>query len=464
MSKLVFVNYRISDAEERETRRKIALIRSMLERCARLRAELAALEPIAGENWEETLSRYRKFVDANRWNEFVDDYNRLYDELPDVVRRLEKELSDAKAKRLRLELSAATLLASTEATGDRKELEAIAGKAGSLFGESFQEAQSKIEKLVRDRLATSLTVSSPEMTDDQMALARDLLAASRAEARTTKANTGFEEADQESYAAGSAEIAAVSGRVIPLSEKLARLQSDRVSVDDLIARLRDIPAKAISERGLLIDSIELVAQERLDVAKRKREIESLIDEGLAWLTPFQSLSADSLRKRLATVAESDDVMAARSVSTEARTWAEAEGKRQDGERIRSLLLNELNELGYEVNLQGAVWDESSRITISKPFEPNYDVQLSAGPGGAIQSKVRAYDHPGRSAGINRRDVEAEQGWCDDLARLNKLLAERGLTAEIVHEDGPGTSAQQPLPARTERDLRTAPARPKERNA
>jgi hypothetical protein len=434
----------------------------MLERCALLQAELAALEPVAGENWEETLARYRNFVDANRWNEFVDDYNRLYDELPDVVRRLEQELSDARSKRLRLELTATTLLVSTEAPADRKVLQAIAGKAGNLFGDSFQEAQSKIEKLVRDRLATPLTVSSPEMTNDQMALARDLLAASPAEPHTTKANTGFEEADQESFAASSAEIAAVSGRVIQLSEKLARLQSDRVSVDDLMARLRDIPAKAISERGLLIDSIELVAQERLDVAKRKREIESLVDEGLAWLTPFQSLSADSLRERLAAVADSNDVMAARSVSAEARTWAEAEGNRQDGERIRSLLLSELNELGYEVNLQGAVWDESSRITISKPSEPNYDVQLSAAPGGAIQSKVRAYDHPGRSAGVNRRDVEVEQGWCDDLARVNKLLAERGLTTEIKHEEGPGSSVQKPLPARVDRDVRSTKVKPLER--
>lgn len=464
MSKLVFVNYRISDAEERETRRKIALIRSMLERCARLQAELSALEPVSGENWEETLARYRKFVDANRWNEFVDDYNRLYDELPDVVRRLEQELSDARAKRLRLELTAATLLVSTEAPADRKVLQAIAGKAGNLFGDSFQEAQSKIENLVRDRLATPLTFSSPEMTDDQMALARDLLAASPAEARTNKANTGFEEAKQESYDASSAESGAVSGRVIQLSEKLARLQSERVSIDDLMARLMDIPAKAISERGLLIDSIELEAQERLDVAKRKREIERLVDEGLAWLTPFQSLSADSLRESLAAVANSDDVAAARSVSAEALTWAETEGKRQDGERIRSLLLSELNELGYEVNLQGAVWNESSRITISKPSEPNYDVQLSAAPGGAIQSKVRAYDHPGRSAGVNRRDVEVEQGWCDDLARVNKLLVERGLTAEIKHEEGPGSSVQKPLPARVDRDIRSTTAKPLERKA
>jgi hypothetical protein len=70
MSKLVLVNYRISDAEERETRRKIALMRSMLERCSRLQQELQKLEPVAGEDWSETLARYRKLVDANRWNDF----------------------------------------------------------------------------------------------------------------------------------------------------------------------------------------------------------------------------------------------------------------------------------------------------------------------------------------------------------------------------------------------------------
>jgi hypothetical protein len=464
MSKLVFVNYRTSDAEERETRRKIALIRSMLERCARLQGELAKLEPVAGEDWGEMLDRYRKFVDANRWNEFVSDYNRLYDELPDVERKLEKELSEARAKRLRLELTAATLLGSTEATADRKELEAIAGGAGRLFADRFQDAQSKIEKLVRERLVTPLEVSSQEITGDQMTLARDLLAASPLQAQATTANTGFAEAKQESYDASSAEIGSVSGRVIQLSEKMARLQSERVPVDDLMARLRDMSVKSTSERGLLIDSIELEAQDRLHISNRKREIERLVDEGLAWLTPFHSLSADNLRERLAAAAASDDVVVARSASAEACAWAQAEGKRQDGERIRSLLLSELHELGYEVNLQGAAWDESSRITISKPSEPNYDVQLSAAPGGAIQSKVRAYDHLGRSTGVNRRDVEVEQGWCDDLARVNKLLAERGLTAEIVHEEGPGSSAQKPLPARVDRDIRTAVVRPRERKA
>jgi hypothetical protein len=103
-------------------------------------------------------------------------------------------------------------------------------------------------------------------------------------------------------------------------------------------------------------------------------------------------------------------------------------------------------------VQAQAWTEGSRITASRPNDPNYDVQLSAVPGGQVQSKVRAYDHAGRSAGLNRRDVEVEQGWCDDLATLNKQLAERGIGAEILREDGPGTAAQIPLPARNERDV------------
>jgi len=450
MSKLVLVNYRVSDAEERETRRKIALIRSTLERCARLQRELAKLEPVAGRDWSEVLERYGKLVDASQWNQFVDEYNRLYDELPEVERRLEKELKDAKAKRLRLELTAAALLAAAGTPAERQELEAISQGAGGLHGRKFQDAQSRLEKLVRRRLETPLSVADPTLTSDQIALAHDLLAASPGEGTGTPMQRGFGESESAPYEASLAGSATPSGRVIQLSERLAELDPALVSVDDLVARLLELPAKSAGDRGLLIDSIELEAQERLSAAKRKRELEAVVDDGLAWLTPFQSLSADSLRERLTAAAAAGDLVAARRASADARAWAEAEGERQDGVRVRAALLGELRELGYEVNLQGEAWDEGSRITIQKPSEPNYDVQLSAAPGGAIQSKVRAYDHAGRSAGINRRDVEVEQGWCDDLSRVSKLLAERGVAAQIVHEDRPGSAAQAPLPARRDR--------------
>ena len=140
-----------------------------------------------------------------------------------------------------------------------------------------------------------------------------------------------------------------------------------------------------------------------------------------------------------------DFAAASATADEARAWAEAEGKRQDAGRVRAVLLGELQELGYEVNLKGPPWDEGGRIAIQKPSEPNYDIQLGAMLGGAVQSKVRAYDHACRSAGINRRDVEVEQSWCD--ARLNHAPAGCGVTAEIIHVEGPESSEQRPLPAR-----------------
>src|SRR5262249_32440443 len=156
MSKLVLVNYRISDAEERATRRKIALIRSMLERCSRLQQELQKLEPMEGEDWSETLARYRDLVDADRWKDFVDDSNRLYDELRGVERQLKKELMDAKAKRLRLELTAATLFASANTPAEKKQLEMISKAARSLKAKGFRDAKSQLEEMVRDRLNTPL--------------------------------------------------------------------------------------------------------------------------------------------------------------------------------------------------------------------------------------------------------------------------------------------------------------------
>lgn len=65
---------------------------------------------------------------------------------------------------------------------------------------------------------------------------------------------------------------------------------------------------------------------------------------------------------------------------------------------------------------------------------------------------------GRGAGVNRRGAEVEQSWCNDLAKVNKLLAERGIRAEVLREDGPGTAAQLLVFARDDRKI-DAPSRP-----
>ena len=122
---------------------------------------------------------------------------------------------------------------------------------------------------------------------------------------------------------------------------------------------------------------------------------------------------------------------------------------------RAAIVKGLSDLGYEVRLQGETWDEGNHLEIKRPDEPNYDVLLSAAANGRVQSKVRAYAHAGRSDGVNRRDVEVEQSWCDYLKRLNGDIEALGFAAKIEHEEGPGSTAQKPLASRG--DVRDMPS-------
>ncbi len=441
MSKLVWVNYRISEAEERESRRKMELLRQTLKRCAVLRKQLSELEPVAGENWVETLAKYEKLLDESRWNEFTPDYNRLYDTLPGVEADLEKALSETRAKRTRLELTAATLAALGASSEEKAILAKLGARTATLYADKYEAAAGEVERMLRKRLDTPLTtVAADTPTASQLALAAELLALSGSSTPMAIPLPGPSEPQQLSDAA----------RINRLIEQIAGLDASLASFDDLLERLRELSDAEPGRRALLIDSIELAAGERLRMARRNREVQELAGDGLAWLSPYSSLSADEHRRKLDAAATSGDPAAVRTARDDARKWAEDEARRQDGARIRSALVAELQELGYEVNVQGHEWSEGTRITAARPSEQNYDVQLSAVPGGQIQSKVRAYSHAGRSAGVNRRDVEVEQSWCDDLAKVNKQLTERGIRAEVLREDGPGTAAQLPLRARNER--------------
>jgi hypothetical protein len=75
--------------------------------------------------------------------------------------------------------------------------------------------------------------------------------------------------------------------------------------------------------------------------------------------------------------------------SDAKKHAEQLAAQQDAERARNAILEGLQELGYEVRLQGDAWGPGDRIAVQKPEEPNYDVQLAAASDGRIQSKVRA---------------------------------------------------------------------------
>jgi len=455
MSKLAVVNYVVPEAERRWVQRKIALIRATLKRCADLHAELAALEPVIGEDWARTLAQYEAFEKASVL-EFAEEHNRLEDALPGVAEQLEKALAEARAKRTRLELTAATLLALDATSEEKKLLAGLDHGSAKLYADSYENAAAQVEAMLRKRLATPLEpTADPQASSRQLALAAELLAGSDARIETLP---------QPAPAAPEAKVADDAARINKLAAQIAGLDATLAPFDDLIERLRQLPATKPAQRALLIDSIEIAAAERLAAARRKREVRDVLEDGLAWLSPFASLTADGLRGKLEAASATGDLGTMRAARDEAKAWAEAEARRQDGARIRAALVSELQQLGYEVNVQGAEWAEGTRITAARPNEPNYDVELGAAPGGKVQSKVRAYDHAGRSAGVNRRDVEVEQGWCDDLAKLNKALAERGIAADVLREDGPGTAAQVPMPARTAAPVEPGRAKQLERKA
>lgn len=455
MSKLVLVNYRISEAEERESRRKIELLRQMLARCAALRQKLTELEPVAGEDWAQTLAKYEKLIEEDRWREFTPDYNRLYGEVPGVIEKLEQALVEARAKRTRLELTAATLAALGASPEERAVLDTLGARTAGLYSDKYAAAAAKVEAMLRKRLdmpPVEPIEAAPSAA--QLELAAELLSATGHAAPITLPKP----------AVSSQEKSTDAGRISRLAAQIGGLDTSLASFDDLLERLRELPGTDAARRALLIESIELAAGERLAAARRSREVSAIIDDGRAWLSPFTSMSADEHRRKLDAAAAVGEPAAARTARDEAKKWAEDEARRQDGARIRAALVSELQGLGYEVDVQGPEWTDGTRITVARPSEPNYDVQLSAIAGGQVQSKVRSYDHAGRSAGVNRRDVEVEQNWCDDLAKLNKLLAERGIGAEILREDGPGTAAQVPLKARSAPQSETGHTKQLERKA
>lgn len=435
MSKLVVSRYRVPTEEERRaTLQKIALVRQMLRRCVTLREALERFEPVEGEELAQALARYDEAVAAQRWDEFVDDYNRLYDSLPELEKRLEQQLAAAKGCRLRLELTALTLAG--DASGDDKAmLETIARGARTLRGDALDAAVANVEAILTRRLNAASGAAANAVTAVQSELARTLMHPDAAPPETI--------GGQGRQARDAGDITGADrARIDGLIAQLSALDED---VTAYIDRLRGIGfEKDASTRAMQLDSLMIEVSEREAGRRAARDLSRLTGETLAELFPFDGPAVKALRERLR---EAKDIGQVRVLFDEARALAAMEAKRRDGALARAAMLKGLSALGYELRLQGASWEEGAHLEIQRPGEPNYDVQLSAPPNGKIQSKVRAYAHPGRSEGVNRRDVEVEQSWCDDVRALNALMQAEGFAAEIVHEEGPGSAAQKPLQAR-----------------
>ena len=436
MSKLVVSHYRVPSAEERRaTLQKIALVRQMLQRCVALREALERFEQVEGEELAQTLAHYDQAVAEQRWDDFVDDYNRLYDSLPELEKRLEQQLATAKGRRLRLELTALTLVGDVAGGGDKAMLEAIAHSAKTMRTEALNAASAQIEAVLAQWLNEPPAAAAHAVAAPQIELARTLVHSDAPPPERIGRRSG-------QVPELGAVIGADRARIDRLVAQLSALDDDATVYIDRVLRIAS--EKDASARAMQLNSLMIEVSERDAGRRAARDLSRLTGEALAELTPLGGPAVDALRERLRAAG---DVGQARALFDEARRLAAAEARRSDGALARAAMLKGLSALGYELRLQGEAWDEGTQLEIKRPDEPNYDVQLSAPPNGRIQSKVRAYAHAGRGEGVNRRDAEVEQSWCDDFRVLHALMQAEGFASEIEHEEGPGSAPQKPLPAR-----------------
>jgi hypothetical protein len=333
-----------------------------------------------------------------------------------------------------------TLSANAADQAEQKLLAKIFRGATKAQTSELGEFGRQLESIMTKRLAATAKGSDRRLTDAQLELARDLMHQSLPAGERIGATR-----DRIGKGSQGSRTNDACGRIEQLVTQLASIEED---VGDLIDRARELMTDAdTGQRNLQLDSLMFEAAERLKADRNARELDTLSGGALAELAPFGGEEWERLRGDILTAREKGNSLLLEKLHREALTFGQTEAARQDAIAARAATLRGLKELGYEIRMSGDVWDEGTRIEAQLPDEPNYDIQLSAAANDKIQSKVRAYDHAGRSSGVNRREVEMEQSWCDDLRQLHHKLASEGITATIEDEKKPGSAAQEPLPAR-----------------
>ena len=203
---------------------------------------------------------------------------------------------------------------------------------------------------------------------------------------------------------------------------------------DKAERLFETPASA--DFQLKLDSLCLDAAMLRDVQHQRIETERKIEAAIDRLAPFDDPESAALKSRLSE-ALSAPVQQSQSLAEKAVEHAQLMAQQEDARKARAAMLSGLVALGYEVHIEGESWDSGERITVSRPEEPNYDVQLAARADGKVQAKVRAFRHSGRSEATNIRDVEVEDQWCSDLRNLHSQMASQGIAATLERAEAPG---------------------------
>ena len=188
---------------------------------------------------------------------------------------------------------------------------------------------------------------------------------------------------------------------------------------------------------LLLDSLSLELSQTLQLRARKAKRLEILDELEARLSVFNSAPV-GLKSAIST--HRDEQGASLTELQQAvESWCEQEALRLDGERVRSVVLDSLRELGYDVR-EGmtTAWVQGGSIVVQKAGSSEYGVEIQD-VDGRMRTEVVRFGDPGApvTEQQHQRDTEIEQQWCTAHAQTLENLRKQGMEAKIMAKREPG---------------------------
>ena len=195
----------------------------------------------------------------------------------------------------------------------------------------------------------------------------------------------------------------------------------------------------LNQRKLRINSLALDLSQALQLSKAMAQHQAILDELAAQLEVFEGVPAGLLQAIAAQREYEDGGASLTDLRQAVDRWCEQEERRLDGERIRSVVLGSLRELGYDVRegMQTG-WVEGGSIVLQKAGSNDYAVELQD-LNGRLRTQVVRYGDPDSSVSDQQRqrDTEIEEQWCTAHAQALATLRQKGMEAEVMANRAPG---------------------------
>lgn len=425
--------------QQREALARLRLFDGLLDEWRRARERVGTLTPDTAKEAEAIRRRLAVMRDAADWMQLLSELEAREAFFRNEMRVANEEhvarVRMARERRRRTASAAASLAQELRSAGlpPSADLNTVASEANQANDAQIAQFETQLQSTIAILAERRHAEEAKRTTGRKRTFAATLMTGTDAQETISQ------------WLARSPQTRAEDARLDTL---LAEIEASG-SVEETAPFLKKVEAidaeSTADRRTMLLDSLLLELGDHRRRQREKGEVARKLMAALARLEPFQSDAADLWREKInaALAAGADEQQLATSV----QAWCDQEAAQEDARLRRDAVLRALTALGYEVREgMSAAWAENGRIVVRNPNEPNYGVELAAASSGpALQARVVAFEHPGRSAASTIRDREVETSWCSDFAKLQRTLSSDGFAVRLQHASAPGAVTLKVVP-------------------